>query len=45
MCSNLIDYRGWWSGAMVLGELLVPGCPTIWMIVGKGSVALVGGGC
>ena len=33
---------------MVLGKLPVPGCPTIWMIVGQGPIALVvgaGGGC
>ena len=33
------------GGAMVLGKLTVPGRPTIWMIVGQGSPALVGGGC
>ena len=33
---------------MVLGELPVPGRPTIWMIVGQGPIALTvgaGGGC
>ena len=31
---------------MVLGELPVPGCPTFWMTVGQGPIALaVGGGC
>ena len=33
---------------MVLGKLLVPGRPTIWMIVGQGPIALAvgaGGGC
>ena len=33
---------------MVLGNLPVPGRPTIWMIVGQGSIALAvgtGGGC
>ena len=33
---------------MVLGELPVPGRPTIWMIVGQGPTALAvgaGGGC
>ena len=25
---------------MVLGEYLVPGCPTIWIIVGQGPTAL-----
>ena len=24
---------------MVLGKLPVPGCPTIWMIVGQGPIA------
>ena len=34
--------------AMLLGELPVPGPPTIWMIVGQGPTALAvgaGGGC
>ena len=33
---------------MVLGKPLVPGRPTIWMIVGQGPIALAvgaGGGC
>ena len=33
---------------MVLGKLPVPGRPTIWMIVGQGSIVLAvgaGGGC
>ena len=33
---------------MVLGKLPVPGCPTIWIIVGQGPTALAvgaGGGC
>ena len=33
---------------MVLGKPPVPGCPTIWMIVGQGAIALAvgaGGGC
>ena len=33
---------------MVLGKLLVPGRPTIWIIVGQGPTALAvgaGGGC
>ena len=29
---------------MVLGNLPVPGCSTIWMIVGKGPTAAGGGG-
>ena len=39
---------GWSGGAKVLGKLLVPGRPTIWIIVGQGPVALAvgaGGGC
>ena len=39
---------GWSGGAMVLGNLPVPGRPTIWMIVGQGPIALAigaGGGC
>ena len=35
-------------GAMVLGKLPVPGCPTIRMMVGQGPIALpvgAGGGC
>ena len=31
---------GWSGGAMVMGELPVPGRPTIWNIVGQGSIAL-----
>ena len=33
---------------MALDKLPVPGCPTIWMIVGQGPIALAvgaGGGC
>ena len=33
---------------LVLGKLPVPGCPTIWMIVGQGPIALAvgaGGDC
>ena len=33
---------------MVLGKLPVPGCPTVWMKVGQGPIALAvgaGGGC
>ena len=33
---------------MVLGKLPVPGCPTIWVIVGQGPIVLAvgaGGGC
>ena len=38
----------WSGGAMVLGKLPVPGCPTIWMIVGQEPIPLAvgeGGGC
>ena len=28
---------------MALGKLPVPGCPTVWMIVGQGPTALVVG--
>ena len=41
-------HRGWSGGAMVLGKLLVPGRPTIWITVGQGPTALAvgaGGGC
>ena len=40
--------RGWSGGAMVLGELPVPGRPTLWMKEGQGPTALAegaGGGC
>ena len=40
--------RGRSGGAMVLGKLPVPGRPTIWMIVGRGPIALAvgaGGSC
>ena len=40
--------RRWSGGAMVLGNLPVPGRPTIWIIVGQGPTALAvgaGGGC
>ena len=43
-----IIHRGWSGGAMVLGELPVPGHPTIWITVGQGPAALAvgaGGGC
>ena len=33
---------------MVLGKLPVPGCPTVWVIVRQGPIALAvgaGGGC
>ena len=39
---------GWSGGAMALGNLPVPGRPTIWMTVGQGHTALAvgaGGGC
>ena len=31
---------GWSGGAMVLGKLLVPGRPTIWITKGKGLLHL-----
>ena len=34
---------GWSGGAMVLGKLLVPGHPTIWITVGQGPTALARG--
>ena len=43
-----LECMGWSGGAMVLGELPVPGRPTIWMIVGQGPIVLAvgaGGGC
>ena len=40
---NLSYLEGWSGGAMVLGKLLVPGRPTIWMIVGQGPIALAVG--
>ena len=39
---------GWSGGAMVLGQLPVPGRPTIWITLGQGPTALTvgaGGGC
>ena len=44
----LTRLKGWSGGAMVLGKLLVPGRPTIWIVVGQGPTALAvgaGGGC
>ena len=38
----------WSGGVMVLGKLPVQECPTIWITVGQGPIALavgVGGGC
>ena len=45
---NPISQMGWSGGAMVLGELPVPGRPTIWMLVEQGPIVLAegaGGGC
>ena len=45
---TLIGFWVWTGGAKVLGNLPVPGRPTIWMIVGQGPIALAigaGGGC
>ena len=44
----LMNFRGRSGGAMALGNLPVPGRPTIWMLVGQGPTALAvgaGGGC
>ena len=46
--NRFLSHRGWSGGAMVLGKLLVPGRPTIWITVGQGLTALAvgaGGGC
>ena len=32
---------GWSGGSVVLGKL--PGCPTVWMIVGQGPITLAVG--
>ena len=40
-----LSSRGWSSDAMVLGKLQMPRHPTIWMIVGKGHIALAVGAC
>ena len=43
-----VSCLGWSGGAMVLGNLPVPGRPTFWIIVGQGPIALAvgaGGGC
>ena len=48
LCTSLIEVRGRSGGAMVLGKLLVPGLPTIWVTVGQGPIVLAvsaGGGC
>ena len=45
---NVIVIEGWSGGAMVLGKLPVPECPTIWITVSEGPTALAvgaGGGC
>ena len=42
------SFGGWSGGAMALGDLPVPGRPSIWKIVGQGPTALAvgaGGGC
>ena len=36
-------FEGWSGGAMMLGKLPVPGCPTVWITVGQGLTALVVG--
>ena len=41
---NVSIYRlGWSGGAMVLGNIPVPGRHTFWMIVGQGPIALAVG--
>ena len=35
--------RGWSGGAMMLGKLLLPGHPTIWITVGQGPTARAAG--
>ena len=45
---TLVDHFFFLSPSMALGNLPVPGRPTIWMIVGQGPTALAvgaGGGC
>ena len=37
------QHLGWSGGAMVLGKLPVPGCPTILITVGQGPIALAVG--
>ena len=38
-----MSFRGWSGGAMVLGELPVPGRPTVLITVGQGPIALAVG--
>ena len=47
MVIHIQFHRGWSGGAMSLGNLPVPGRPTIWMVVGLGPTALAvdAGGC
>ena len=40
---KVVSYRGWSGGAMVLGNLPVPGRPTILITVGQGPIALAVG--
>ena len=40
---KLFTSRGWSGGAMVLGNLPVPGRPAIWITVGQGPTKLVVG--
>ena len=41
---RVVSQRGGWSGgAMVLGKLSVPGCPTILITIGQGPIALAVG--
>ena len=40
---SLMSLSRWSGSAMALGNLTVPGRPTIWMIVGQGPTALAVG--
>ena len=40
---HLLGVVGWSGGAIVLGKLLVPGRPTIWITVGQGPTVLAVG--
>ena len=45
---GFLTYSWWSGGAMVLGNIPLPGRPTIWITVGQGPTTLAvgaGGGC
>ena len=47
-CRSILQFGEWSGGAVVLGKLLVPESPTIWVIVGQGPIVLAesaGGDC